>query len=387
MLLVAPAFVMVAVFVLFPLGFAVYISLTNWPLIGPYHFVGGQNYNLLVHDPEFIHSVLFTVLYTAIVTGPIFIIGYAMAMLVRSNRVGATFFRTAFFLPFIIGLATESFMALLELQPDSGAADYVLGKVGLAHATTAWTVDYGLALTAICVIVVWFASGLTMMLLMAGMQGIPVELYEAADADGATWWQKETRITIPLLRRNIALALIISVIGSFLAFNQFYILTEGGPGTSTQPVVMWIYEEAFVQYHLGYATAGAIALVIVIAIISAAQLYLLRDDRADGRARRGSRGARSGAPSRPADDVGHGLPASAGHQRQPGHPDGRGAGAGARRARGTPARAPASPSPCTWPAARSRRCCSCSRWPGRSPARSCPTAWSPRPPRRATSAT
>ena len=287
-LLVAPAFVMVAVFVLFPLGFAVYISLTNWPLIGPYHFVGGQNYSLLVHDSEFIHSVLFTVLYTAIVTGPIFVIGYAMAMLVRSNRVGATFFRTAFFLPFIIGLATESFMALLELQPDSGAADYVLGKVGLAHATTAWTVDYGLALTAICVIVVWFASGLTMMLLMAGMQGIPVELYEAADADGATWWQKESRITIPLLRRNIALALIISVIGSFLAFNQFYILTEGGPGTSTQPVVMWIYEEAFVQYHLGYATAGAIALVIVIGLISAAQLYLLRDDPAASRVRRRS---------------------------------------------------------------------------------------------------
>jgi multiple sugar transport system permease protein len=284
MLLVAPSLAMVAVFVLFPLGFAVYISLTNWPLIGPYHFIGGQNYSALTRDPEFIGSVLFTLLYTAIVTGPIFAGGYAMAALVRSNRFGATFFRTAFFLPFIIGLATESFMALLELQPDSGAADYLLGKVGLAHATTAWTVNYGLALTAICVIVTWFAAGLTMMLLMAGMQGIPVELYEAADADGATWWQKETRITLPLLRRNIALSLIISVIGSFLAFNQFYILTEGGPGTSTQPVVMWIYEEAFVQYHLGYATAGAIALVIVIAIITAAQLYLLRDD--TGRAAR-----------------------------------------------------------------------------------------------------
>ena len=278
MLLVSPAVAMVGVFVLFPLGFAVYISLTNWPLIGPYHFVGGQNYSALIHDPGFIHSVVFTLLYTAIVTGPIFLLGYAMAVLVRSNRVGATFFRTAFFLPFIIGLATESFMALLELQPDSGAADYVLAKIGLAHATTAWTVDYGLALTAICVIVTWFAAGLTMMLLMAGMQGIPVELYEAADADGATWWQKETRITLPLLRRSIALSLIISVIGSFLAFNQFYILTEGGPGTSTQPIVMWIYEEAFVQYHLGYATSGAIALVIVIAIITAAQLYLLRDD-------------------------------------------------------------------------------------------------------------
>jgi multiple sugar transport system permease protein len=278
MILVSPAFALVAVFVLFPLGFAVYISLTDWPLIGSYHFVGGQNYTELIHDPQFIHSVLFTLLYTAIVTGPIFVIGYAMALLVRSNRFGATFFRTAFFIPFIIGLATESFMALIELQPDSGAVDYVLSKLGLAHANTAWTVNYGLALTAICVFVTWFASGLTMMLLMAGMQGIPIELYEAADVDGGTWWQKETRITLPLLRRNIALALIISVIGSFLAFNQFYILTEGGPGTSTQPVVMWIYEEAFVQYHLGYATAGAIALVIVVAIISAAQFYLLRDN-------------------------------------------------------------------------------------------------------------
>jgi multiple sugar transport system permease protein len=157
--------------------------------------------------------------------------------------------------------------------------NFVLSKLGLASADTAWTVHYGLALAAICVFVVWFASGLTMMILMAGMQGIARELYEASDVDGATWWQKERRITLPLLRRNIALSLIISVIGSFLAFNQFYILTEGGPGTSTQSVVMWIYEEAFVQYHLGYATAGAIALVVVVGIISAAQFFLLRDDR------------------------------------------------------------------------------------------------------------
>jgi multiple sugar transport system permease protein len=276
-ILVSPAFAMVALFVLFPLGFAVYISLTNWPLIGPYHYIGGQNYSEIIHDPQFIHSVLFTLLYTAIVTVPIFVVGYGMALLVRSNRPGAVFFRTAFFLPYIIGLATESFILLLELQPDSGALDFVLHKLGLASSTTAWTVNYGLALTAICVFVVWFASGLTMMLLMAGMNGIPSELYESADVDGATWWEKERRVTLPLLRRSIALSLIISVIGSFLAFNQFYILTEGGPGTSTEPVVMWIYQEAFVQYHLGYATAGAVVLVVVIAVISALQFYLLRD--------------------------------------------------------------------------------------------------------------
>jgi multiple sugar transport system permease protein len=282
MVLVSPAFALVSIFVLFPLGFAVYISLTDWPLIGSYHFIGGRNYSELIHDPVFIHTVLFTLLYTAIVTGPILILGYAMAVFVRANRPGSVVFRTAFFLPFIVGLATESFMLLLELQPDSGAVDAVLHKLGLAGLSTAWTVHYGLALGAICVFVVWFASGLTMMILMGGMQGVPAELYEAADVDGATWWQKERGITIPMLRRNIALSLIISVIGSFLAFNQFFILTEGGPGTSTEPVVMWIYQEAFIAYHLGYATAGAITLVIVVGIISAAQFYLLRDE-ADGK--------------------------------------------------------------------------------------------------------
>jgi multiple sugar transport system permease protein len=279
MVLVSPAFALVAIFVLFPLGFAIYISMTDWPLVGPYHFVGGHNYSLLMHDQEFRQSVLFTLLYTAIVTGPILLLGYAMAVLVRAGRFGSVFFRTAFFLPFIVGLATESFMLLLELQPQSGGADFVLSKLGLMSGDTTWTVRYWPALAAISVFVVWFAAGLTMMILMAGMQGIPHDLYEAAEVDGATWWQKERRITLPLLRRNIALSLIISVIGSFLAFNQFYILTQGGPGTSTQPLVMWIYVQAFEDYHLGYATAGAIALVVVVAIISAAQFYLLRDEK------------------------------------------------------------------------------------------------------------
>jgi multiple sugar transport system permease protein len=122
-----------------------------------------------------------------------------------------------------------------------------------------------------------------MMVLMAGMQGISPELYHAADVDGAGWWTKELRITVPLLRRNIALALIVSVIGSFLAFTQFFILTQGGPGTSTYTVVTWIYEEAFIQFHVGYATAGAVILVLVTGLISAIQFFLLRDD--EGRAR------------------------------------------------------------------------------------------------------
>lgn len=164
------------------------------------------------------------------------------------------------------------------MQPDTGVVNVILRGLHISDGTTAWLVNTVPATAVICLLVVWFASGLTMMLLMAGMQGIPADVYEQADLDGAGWWDKELRITVPLLRRTIALSLILSVIGSFLAFNQFYILTQGGPGTSTTTVVMWIYQRAFVQLHLGAATTLSLVLVVVVGLVSAIQFFLLRSD-------------------------------------------------------------------------------------------------------------
>jgi multiple sugar transport system permease protein len=276
--LTAPSLLLVGVFALFPLGFGVYISLTNWPLVGPYHFIGVSNYQSLIHNSVFLQSILFTLKYTGIVTIPIFVVGYALAVFVRSNRKGSTLFRTLIFLPYIVGLVAESFMAVVELQPTSGTANFVLSKLGIVSDTTAWTVHTGLATTAICILVIWFASGLTMMLLMAGMQGIPAELYESARVDGASWWSAERRITLPLLRRSIALSLIISVVGSFLAFNQFFIITDGGPGTSTESVVMSIFQTAFADTDVGLASAMSVVLVIVVGLITFIQFHYLQGD-------------------------------------------------------------------------------------------------------------
>ena len=274
----SPALLLVGAFALFPLGFGIYISLTNWPLVGPYHFIGLSNYQSLIHNSEFLQSIVFTLKYTAIVTIPIFVVGYALAVFVRSNRRGTTVFRTLIFLPYIVGLVAESYMAVVELQPSSGTVNFVLSKLGIASATTAWTVRTGLATTAICILVIWFASGLTMMLLMAGMQSIPTDLYESARVDGASWWSAERRITMPLLRRSIALSLIISVVGSFLAFNQFFIITDGGPGTSTVPVVMSIYQTAFADTDVGLASAMSVVLVIVVGLITFVQFHYLQGD-------------------------------------------------------------------------------------------------------------
>jgi multiple sugar transport system permease protein len=113
---------------------------------------------------------------------------------------------------------------------------------------------------------------------MAGMQAIPREVYESADIDGASWWQQEWQITIPMLRRTIAMSLVISVIGSLLAFTQFYVLTNGGPGSATTTVVLYIYKRAFVQLQLGAASALSIVLVIVVALVTALQLWLVRGE-------------------------------------------------------------------------------------------------------------
>ena len=278
LVLVSPAVLFVSVFALFPLGFGVYISLTNWPLVGPYHFIGLSNYQALVHNSVFLQSIEFTLKYTGIVTIPIFVFGYALAVFVRANRRGSTVFRTMIFLPYIVGLVAESFMAVVELQPDSGSVNFVLAKFGIVKDSTAWLVHTGLALTAISVLVIWFAVGLTMMLLMAGMQGIPTELYESARVDGASWWSAERRLTLPLLRRSIALSLIISVVYSFLAFNQFFIMTDGGPGTSTESVVMAIFQTAFAQMDVGLASAMSVVLIVVVGLITFVQFRFLQGD-------------------------------------------------------------------------------------------------------------
>ncbi|WP_299040041.1 carbohydrate ABC transporter permease [uncultured Pseudokineococcus sp.] len=276
-LLVLPAVAMVSVFVLLPLVLAVGISFTNWPLIGDYELIGLQNFTAIAQDTAFLQAVGYTLLYTAIVTGPILVVGYLMAVVVRTNRRGSTALRTLFFLPYVIGLSTLSFMLVLEAQPGSGAVNLLLGALGITDGQTAWLVDAGLATGLITVLVVWGVSGLTMILLVSGMQSVPREVHESAEMDGATWWQRERRIVIPMIRRPIAMSLVLSVIGSFLAFTQFFILTQGGPGTSTTPVVLNIYNRAFVQLQVGAATALSLALVLVVGLVTAAQFWLLRE--------------------------------------------------------------------------------------------------------------
>ncbi|MGI8748397.1 MAG: carbohydrate ABC transporter permease, partial [Deinococcus sp.] len=134
------------------------------------------------------------------------------------------------------------------------------------------------ALVTTSIMIVWKTAGFSMLLLLVGLQAIPTDLYEAATIDGAGPWQRLIRVTLPLMRRTFALALVLSVTGSLLAFDQFYILTHGGPQGSTVTAVYWIYNTSFGSFRLGYGAALSLVLLVILVIISVAQLYLLRDD-------------------------------------------------------------------------------------------------------------
>lgn len=273
---VLPAVCFTAVFFVVPLAMTLWMSLNEWPLLTRPHFAGLANYVRLLQDATFWSSLRFTVEYTLAVTPPLFLVAFGLALLVQRRAPLVGVFRTAFFLPVVIGMAVASLLWVWLLHDQVGVVNDVLLRLHLIDEPLVWLDTTRTALAGIVVMVLWKAAGFTMVLLLVGMQAIPEDLNEAARIDGAGWWQRTLHVTLPLLRRTFALALMVSIIGSFLAFEQFFILSHGGPHNSTISVVYWIYRTAFISFRLGYAAAASVILLLVLVLLSIAQLWLLR---------------------------------------------------------------------------------------------------------------
>lgn len=278
MFMIAPAVLLVLVFVVAPLVFAVVISVTNWPLVGSVEFVGLSNYTTAFTDTVFWGSVLYTLFFAVVSTALGIVVGYALAVLVRSNRRGSGLIRTAVFVPYVIGITSLSFVAILEFRPDSGALDLLAMRLGLTEEPTAWLLDGAVATTLIVLLGAYVGSGFSMIILMSGMQGIPDELYESAEIDGAGRWRQEFSVTVPLVKRYLGLLTVMGFIGAILAFTQFYILTGGGPGTDTLTVMLYVYNKAFNDLQVGYATALSFVVVVIAAALTLIQFRVMRDD-------------------------------------------------------------------------------------------------------------
>ncbi len=276
MLYVAPAMLLVTVFFLVPLGMTVWMSLNNWPLIGPHRFIGLANYAAILGDLRFWNALRFTALYTLVVTIAIFAVAFPLALFVERPRPLTGLYRTAFFLPVVVGFASASLLWSWLLDVDAGLFSPAAAALGLTGGRFNLLATFAPAFWSIIVMVVWKVAGFTMVIIMTGLQAIPTDLHEAAKLDGAGALARFRLITLPLIRRTLALALILSVAGSVLAFDQFYIILRGGPRNQTLTAVYWIFNQSFVSFKLGYGAALSVVLLVILVILSIVQLRLLR---------------------------------------------------------------------------------------------------------------
>ncbi|NUP40366.1 MAG: sugar ABC transporter permease [Nonomuraea sp.] len=273
---VSPALVFTALLFVLPLGLTVWMSLHDWPLLGEPTFIGLDNYGRVLTDGTFRDSLLFTAKYTVLVTIAIFAVAFGLALLVNRARPGVGLFRTAFFLPTVVGLGAASLLWSWLYNPRFGYLPDLVVRLGLADSPPQWMLSSTGALICVIVMVVWKTAGFNMLLLLVGMQSIPREEYEAARIDGAGPTQQFFFITLPRMKATITLALALSLTGSYLAFEQFFIITRGNPAGSTLTAVFASYKAAFTQFKLGLAAAVGVVLLIVIGLLNLVQIRLMR---------------------------------------------------------------------------------------------------------------
>src|SRR5208283_5303495 len=273
-----PTVAFVAVFFLTPLVLVARMSLSSWPLLAGYKGLNfPKNFVAIWNNQLFWPAVVFTIEYTVLVTILLIGLGLGMALLVQEAGRWVGALRTIFLLPVAVGLASASLLFWGFYSPAIGPLSPMLEAVGVIHQPISFLETPTSALLSTTFLIVWKFAGFYMLILLVGLQGIPDDLYEASALDGASRSQTFRYITWPLLRPSLALALILCVTGSLLAFDQFFILTKGGPDNTTVTVVQLIYREAFQRQNLGTSAAISLVVLLTLFVLNAVQFRQLRD--------------------------------------------------------------------------------------------------------------
>lgn len=273
----APALIFVLAFTVYPLGQMIWMSLHNWSLIAPPRFVGLANYERAFGDRQFWVSFVFTLKYTALITPVLIVGGYLLALLTAPNTRLRRFTRTVVFIPVVIGLGVSSLLWYWLFSTDFGLVNRALIDLGLVSDPVLWLgVDADRSSWAIILSVVWKVIGFGMILFVGAIQAIPTDVIEAAVVDGAGYRQRLLRVILPLTLRTILLVTLLSVIGSLLAFDQFYLMTAGQPQNETATSVFYVYLNSFPYLKLGYGAALSLILAGTILAFTIVQLVLTR---------------------------------------------------------------------------------------------------------------
>jgi putative chitobiose transport system permease protein len=271
-----PACIVLGSLVLYPALKAVWMSFTDYNLINAPHFVGLANYTRLGSDPAFWSALRNTLLYLAVVVPVLVVAPIFLALLVNRSLPGIAFFRAAIYLPVVTSLVISA-LVWKWVYEERGLLNHFLLATGLTRDPVAFLADPAHALFAVMAVTVWSGMGYYMVIYLAGLQAIPRHLYDAAEVEGVSRWQQTLHITIPMLRPSIAVVAVMSSISAMKVFEEVYVMTQGGPLDATKTLVFLIYESAFVEFEMGYASAIGVVLFAITLVLSLLNLRALRE--------------------------------------------------------------------------------------------------------------
>ncbi|MEE8121899.1 MAG: sugar ABC transporter permease [Anaerolineales bacterium] len=271
-----PFLIVYGVIILTPIAQGLYVSLTDWDMMSPEkHFVGLKNFEyLFFKDPLFWESVRATLQYI-FTNVPIKIaLGLGLALIFNQKLPGMAFHRGALFLPFVINIAAVGILFQWIMDPQLGMLNYYLELLGLSPQK--WLVDPTWTMEAVVGVTVWWSIAFNVIVFLAGLQEIPEELYEAARIDGANAWHCFWHITLPCLRGSMLFVVVMQIIGSFQAFGNIFMLTDGGPANSTNVLMVHLYKIGFFYFQMGPAAAIGVIIFIIVMALTIAVLATFR---------------------------------------------------------------------------------------------------------------
>lgn len=277
-LFIAPFFLSFLLFSLFPLLYSVYASFMDWSSLTSYSLAGFSNYTKLLGDERFWQAMWNCIIILIMHVPLMLFIALLLAVLLgRPLMKGKGVYRTAIFVPNVISVIAVAFVFSILLNRDEGLLNGILISAGLTNEPISWLETPGWARVSVAMMVLYRWTGYNMLLMLAGLQNIPKDLYESAHVDGATPFQSFIHITVPSIKKILVFCLILSTIGTFSLFTEPYVLTEGGPLNATLTPVLLLYREAFEKLDFGYASAIAVSFFILMMVIALIQLRLFED--------------------------------------------------------------------------------------------------------------
>jgi len=271
---IAPNIVVFTVFMFVPTLLAFYISMNEWTLIGSPTFIGLGNYLEMLEDQEFLQAFYNTGVYTVGTVPTSIALGLVVAIGLNRKLPGRTLLRSIFFVPVIISLVAVALIAAWIFNDNYGVINAVLDAVGVGGVS--WLSSAKWAMPSLIITTLWIRLGFNMVVYLAALQSIPTELYDAAKVDGATSWRRFRYITWPLLGPTTFLLVIINVIYSLHVFDLIYVMTGGGPGFSTTVLVQYVYQMAFTEGQMGYASAIGVVLYLLLMVFTVFQWRVTR---------------------------------------------------------------------------------------------------------------